>query len=246
MKNSFQVSDLIEKFDEITKKLDNDGIVIVRNVLDQEKIDQISQWWDSIRRPLRNGECIQGLKRYNHFYIHGVLPWPVGDIYKHNSIVSFMTNYLGQNLALYMNRLNIKDFSFDSPIHLHQDIPYFHGTDKKLTSFLALTDVNFNNGGMFFVKGSHKLGHLGKETLDINKFSEQDVFIPTLRAGDMLISDIHTIHASLTNIKKTDRLLLQVIYQPASDGAYYQDSIKEPTLVNGEWETELFEPWTHQ
>ena len=69
------------------------------------------------------------------------------------------------------------------------------------------------------------------------------MLVPSLRPGDLVIADIKLWHSSVPNTQATDRVLLQMIMQPATDGSYYPLSVPEPTLVAGNWRTDRFTPW---
>jgi hypothetical protein len=181
--------------------------------------------------------------RRDNFYIHGKLPGPVGEVYRHPNVVKIVNRLFGKDVALYINRLNVKDTAFHDPIHLHQDIPYFNGGEKKMNVFLALQHINLNNGAMVYVPKSQELGILDRDTIDISKHPELDVVVPSLQPGDLVFAHINLWHSSVPNTQQTDRVLLQMIYQPSTDGSYYPLSVPEPTLVSGEWKTRTFTPW---
>ena len=230
------------ELDRLYKDYERDGYLLVRNALSAEEMAPIQAQWQRVRDGLRNGKVVDGMHRDN-FYIHGRLPGPVGEVYRHPSVVCIVRRLLGDDVALYINRLNVKDTAFHDPIHLHQDLPYFSGGEKKVNVFLALQHINLNNGAMVFVPKSHDLGILDRNTIDISKHPELDVLVPSLQPGDLVFSHINLWHSSVPNTQQTDRVLLQMIYQPATDGSYYPPSVPEPTLAAGDWKTKTFTPW---
>jgi hypothetical protein len=230
------------ELDRLYADYERDGYLLVRNALSAEEMAPIQAQWDAARYRLREGRVVDGMRRDN-FYIHGELPSPVGQVYKHPNITRIVNRLLGEDVALYINRLNVKDTAFNDAIHLHQDIPYFNGGEKKMNVFLALQDINLNNGAMVYVPKSHDLGILDRNTIDISKHPELEVLVPSLRPGDLVFAHINLWHSSVPNTQQTDRVLLQMIYQPATDGSYYPLSVSKPTLVSGEWKTKTFTPW---
>jgi hypothetical protein len=230
------------ELDRFFEDYERDGYLLVRNALSVEEMGPIQAQWQRVRDELRKGKVIDGMNRDN-FYIHGKLPSPVGDVYKHPTVVNIVKRLLGNDLALYLNRLNVKDTAFHDLIHLHQDIPYFNGGEKKINVFLALQDINLNNGAMVYVPKSHKLGILDRNTIDLSKHPELDVWVPSLRPGDLVFAHINLWHSSVPNTQQTDRVLLQMIYQPATDGSFYPLSVPKPILVAGDWKTKSFTPW---
>lgn len=229
--------------DLIKKHLDEDGLVVVRNTLSHDELASIQSQWRQIRDPLREGRSVVGLTR-QAFYVNGKLPSPLGTVYQHPNVVAISQRLLGPDVALYLNRVNVKDKKFLDLVHLHQDMPYFNGGTDKVNFFIAVEDINLNNGGMVFVPGSHRLGMLDVRTIDIAKHPELEVVVPSLSAGDLMIADIRLWHSSVQNSVGTDRPLLQMIFQPATDGSYFPPTCPEPVLVSGQWRTDQFPPWT--
>ncbi|MBR0801196.1 phytanoyl-CoA dioxygenase family protein [Bradyrhizobium jicamae] len=230
------------ELDRLHSDYERDGYLLVRNALSAEEMAPIQAQWNAARDGLRNGRVVDGMRRDN-FYIHGLLPGPVGQVYKHPNVARIVNRLLGEDVALYINRLNVKDTSFNDSIHLHQDIPYFNGGEQKMNVFLALQDINLNNGAMVYVPKSHELGILDRKTIDISAHPELEVLVPSLRPGDLVFAHINLWHSSVPNTQQTDRVLLQMIFQPATDGSYYPLSVPKPTLMSGEWKTETFRPW---
>jgi ectoine hydroxylase-related dioxygenase (phytanoyl-CoA dioxygenase family) len=228
--------------DRIVEEFERTGFVVVRAAMSPEEMAPIQAQWARLRDPLRAGEVVDGIRRDN-FYIHGRLPSPVGDVYRHPVIVDVANRLLGPDVAIYLNRLNVKDNAFRDLIHLHQDMPFFNGGGRKINFFIALQDINLNNGAMVFVPGSHRLGVLDRNTIDISKHPELDVVVPSLRPGDLAIADIRLWHSSVPNAAGTDRVLLQMIFQPADDGSYYPFSVPAPEVITGEWHTDQFPAW---
>lgn len=218
------------------------GYALVRGALSREEMKPIQEQWQRLRGPLQAGDKIDGVVR-NNFYIHGKLPEPVGDVYRHPTIVAIAKRLLGPDVALYLNRLNVKDTAFTDLIHLHQDMPYFNGGSDKINMFVALQDINLNNGAMVYIPRSHELGILDRDTIDISKHSDLDVIVPSLQPGDLIIADIRLWHSSVPNTAGTDRVLLQMIVQPSTDGSWYPPSLPEPQLVAGTWRTDDFPQW---
>jgi ectoine hydroxylase-related dioxygenase (phytanoyl-CoA dioxygenase family) len=231
-----------EVLNDIALRFERDGYARVRGALSAEEMTSIQAQWQRVREGLRAGQTVEGMKR-DTFYVHGLLPSPIGDVAKHPVITEIAKKLLGPDVALYLNRLNVKDQSFTDSIHLHQDIPYFNGKPNKVNFFIALQDINLNNGAMVYVPGSHSFGILDRDTIDISRHPDLEVVVPSLRPGDLVIADIRLWHSSVPNTLGTDRVLLQMIFQPADDGSYYPLSVPEPTLVTGEWHTSEFTPW---
>jgi hypothetical protein len=147
------------------------------------------------------------------------------------------------NIALYMNRILVKDRTWSEQVEVHQDMPYFHGGIEKISFFLPLTPQSpRRNGGMVFLKGSHLYGQIQPGTIMLKNFPPLEEFAPDLDIGDLLIVNFLNWHFSPKSIEPTDRMIMQVVYQPATDGSYggIGLGVAEPTLVCGKWETKHY------
>jgi len=215
----------------------DDGLVTLPSFFPADDAAALTPAWHNLRNTADRGE--QGLTRKNQF-IHGKLISPLGSLYKHPALVALARQLLGDNIALYINRLLIKDEGWSGPVGAHQDIVYFHGGLTKLSIFVPLTPMNRANGGLAFVTGSHKLGNLGERgTILLDHFPDMPVVTPDLRPGDICLMDILTWHLSEQATDPSERIALQIVYQPADDGSFYH-GVTEPTLVHGRWMTQHF------
>ncbi len=74
------------------------------------------------------------------------------------------------------------------------------------------------------------------------RFPPLEDLAPDLKVGDVVLMDFLTWHYSEDAVHPNDRPLLQITYQPASDGSYGSGKVgvSRPTLVSGKWMTEHF------
>jgi hypothetical protein len=88
---------------------------------------------------------------------------------------------------------------------------------------------------MAFYPGTHQLGYLGDageidpDILD----SDWPVISPSLEVGDVALMNSLTWHRSGPHVSGPDRVMADIIYQPASDPSGV-------ALLRGEWRTEIF------
>jgi len=111
-----------------------------------------------------------------------------------------------------------------SGVPYHQDNAYFcQSPSDVLTIWIAIDRVTVENGAVYFIKGSHKLGMLPTqqsgvqgnsiglaETLETPK---SDQFCATLQPGDATIHHCQTIHHSDPNETENTRLGLLLVYR---------------------------------
>ena len=105
----------------------------------------------------------------------------------------------------------------------------------KASFFVPLSYAGKKNGGLTFYPGTHKYGYLGDAgEIDSDAFPEKwPQFTPELEPGDIAIMNSLLWHKSGINEAGIDRIVADIIYQPAND-----PSSKE--LLRGEWQTDFF------
>jgi hypothetical protein len=124
---------------------------------------------------------------------------------------------LGPDICWLNIRVLMKDRSFRDSITVHQDWPYFGGDTRKLNVFVPLTRCRRENGMLVFYDGSHALGPVERGVIDIDRYPEFTPNCPTLEVGDVLLADFLTWHSSIPAQEDDERVLLQLVLQPASD-----------------------------
>jgi hypothetical protein len=220
-----------------------DGVLVLPAFFNSADTAGLKQAW----RDVKAGMAAEGLERNARFVI-GVLPGVLGRLYRHPQLVELATSILGRDVALYMNRILVKDEHWGGPVAIHQDMPYFHGGQQKLSIFVPLspTQADGGNGGLKFVAGSHKYGSLERGTVDRSCFRFMPDIAPSLETGDIVMMDFLTWHYSETPVVQDERPLMQIVYQPSSDGSFggTKIGVPEPTLVHGDWQTSHFTEWS--
>ncbi len=163
------------------------------------------------------------------------LPEKLALIYKNDILPDFSEQVFGKNVALLNHRFVIKDKFSPGEIFLHHDYCYHIGLPIKASFFVPLSYAGKKNGGLTFYLGTHKYGYLG-DAGEIDPEQFNDVWpqvTPELQPGDFTIMNSLLWHKSGINEAGIDRIVADIIYQPAND-----PSGKE--LVRGEWQTDVF------
>ena len=220
-----------------------DGFLVVRGVFAPEEVERYQEAWRDLKTKMQSGEV--PLERNERFVV-GLLPDPLGTIYRNGRLVEIARQLLGDDIALYYNRLLVKDEVWSGAVEVHQDMPFFHGSISKLSIFVPLTPFNESTGGLKVLAGSHRWGNLGiRGAIKLDEFPSMPVVCPALAPGDVLLMSFLTWHYSEASVVPCERPVLQIVYQPADDGSYFKNGLQGPTLVSGEWRTNCFLRFEH-
>lgn len=128
--------------------------------------------------------------------------------------------------TVHHNCVMTKHPAYGSLTGWHQDIRYWSFSAPELVScWLALGRETADNGGLFFLPGSHAAG-FGPEQFDRNKFFLPDppanrdwiarAVCPTLEPGDAVFFHCLTLHAAQRNASDAVKLSLVHTYHPDS------------------------------
>ena len=232
----------VQDFLPVQEAYRNDGTVLISDFFPRPDIKMLTDGWRNVKSAIEDGKTLERSARF----VMGVLPAPAGTVYQHPKLVELAQLILGtQDVALYMNRILLKDKKWNGTITAHQDLPYFHGGEKKLSVFVPLAPIQADggNGGLKFLLGSHHYGMVGRGTIQLDKFPNMPLLAPNIIPGDVVLMDFLTWHYSEDAVNDNDRPLMQIVYQPATDGSYC-DKIGgmggKPILVSGKWHTQHF------
>jgi hypothetical protein len=224
------------------EQYDDTGVVVLPRFLDTTSAAALEKTWHSLKHDF----AAASLER-NARFLFGSLPDPIGQVYAYPPLVSLARSLVGPDVALYMNRILLKDEHWGGAVAIHQDMPYFNGGHNKVSIFVPLTPTRAQggNGGLVFIAGSHKYGNLQRGTIDRAAFEPMEEIGPDLQVGDIVVMNFFTWHYSEDAVVHEDRPLLQIVYQSADDGSFGGSKlgVPQPTLVCGEWKTRHFAEW---
>lgn len=232
-----------EKIRELLPKLDSElfsrevfdqaGVFVVRKAIDADTI-RVWQtvWADFYAAELSSGRHVN---KFNRVAVEESLPPVLAAIHQHKSLLDIAEQVFGPDIGLYNQRFVIKDQYSRDPVFLHHDSPYHLGWPNKASAFVALSEVTPENGGLIFYPGTHQFGYLG-DAGEINPDILQEgwpTISPYVEAGDVVLMNSLTWHRSGPHVGGPDRVIADIIYQPASDPS-------SNALLRGEWRTEIF------
>lgn len=193
--------------------LRDDGLQIIRNFFTGAAREDLQR---------RAAEVIDGVasgrvQRSGQFALGFDTAWFEG-VFGDPRLLDLVAQVLGPDLCIGTWRVLMKDHHFDGPINVHQDWPYFGGDTRKLNVFVPMTPMNAENGGLVFYEKSHHYGPLERGDIDVGRFAaDLPQVCPSLEVGDVLLADFLTWHYSAPSQAPKDRILFQLMYQPADD-----------------------------
>lgn len=140
-------------------------------------------------------------------------------------LLSIIKAILGPDVEIFLNgQCLVKEPVGGHPKELHQDAAYFeHKYEGPLAAFCYGVDTNLNNGALYVVPGSHRLGvlehtdtfsHLGFDETD---WSWTDAVPIIGGAGDVIFFHVNTIHGSQENHSDSRRPAFIHRYRRADD-----------------------------
>ena len=209
------------------------GLFILRDAIPHEVVELWRTTWnDFYDAELSAGRIVN---RFNPVAVDESAPPILAGMHQHPALLDVIELAFGPDIALYNQRFVIKDQHSRGPVCLHQDFPYHIGWPTKASAFVPLSAVSPENGGMVFYPGTHQFGYLGDageinpSTLD----ADWPTVSPTLAPGDIVLMHSSTWHQSGPHVSGPDRVMADIIYQPADDPSGI-------ALLRGKWRTEVF------
>jgi len=214
----------------LTQDYERDGVVLIRQFLSADEVAEVRREIDRyIREDLAaktadartmeaDGRTVRNLWRLEQ---HDAKLRALGE---RADICAFIAPLVrGEPLLMAVETFN-KPARIGSGVPYHQDNAYFCQTPPDmLTVWIAIDAVTADNGPVFFVKGSHRLGVLptrpsgvrgnsiGLAEVPDAPMSEQ--FCGLLAPGDATIHHCNTIHHSAPNRTDRSRLGLLVVFR---------------------------------
>ncbi|MCB9229289.1 MAG: phytanoyl-CoA dioxygenase family protein [Deltaproteobacteria bacterium] len=178
---------------------------------------------------------------------HLILPW-VRELAQHRNILEAIKPILGDDILLWYSVVFVKAPKSDQYVPWHQDATYWalHNQNEGLTVWLALNDVDEQNGSMSYLPGSHKsslekkhiisgkTGNLlarGQIMTNIDPTGEEWV---SLKAGQASLHHNMIVHRSGPNHSAVPRLGLAFRYiKPDNSPVTLKWMKRSATLVSG-------------
>lgn len=259
-------SDVRDDADALRERMDEDGYLYVRGLIDPERVMSVRR---EILPILARHRWIAGGDRLERARATGG-PWREGDdeyfeVYDElQKLESFHTLAHDEGLLTVM-RTVLGETAFPHPLKVarlvfpsnptvttppHQDFLNNQGTPSLTAAWIPLGDCPMNKGPLAVLRGSHRFGvlplefHMGpgnRQAVVPAELREELTWLTTdMAAGDVLIFGALTVHASLHNATRDMRLSIDFRYQP--EGEKLTDSVLEPHFGRLSWE-EIYSGW---
>jgi len=162
-----------------------------------------------------------------------------------HDLVEFL---LGEKSELFTSEVLVKSPFTGFGYRPHQDAAYFCSKENRgLNSWTPLEESNESNGGIWYFPGSHLLGELPHQVVnvndyccDINALREKGLkkLLPDAKPGDLLIHDCLLVHGSSPNKSSKRRMAVSRFYLPNSnspDRGKYVMSLKNSIIAKGDF-----------
>lgn len=148
----------------------------------------------------------------------------IHDVFCHGKMLDVMSEMLGPNLYYHSSKAMMKPAGGGAPKPWHQDSAYWpHYDANQITVWIAIDDADQDNGCVWAIPGSHKLGlipHVGAELQVENSHIDVSKAIPIpVKAGGLLIFHSLVLHMSHRNTSERNRWAIICDYDAAPNAA---------------------------
>jgi hypothetical protein len=157
-------------------------------------------------------------------------------------LVSVLEKIVGPDVEFWSDKVVFKSAKVDFASPWHQDWWYWEGATKT-SIWIALDDATPENGCLKMLPGSHKSVCRKASGISDDKFvnrmdegavdESKAVILPVKAGGAVFFHDL-TLHASLSNVQKTDRWALISTYRNAAVPDKLYDYAVGAFMVAGE------------
>lgn len=226
-------TDLTEyKAQEIKNLFYQDGFIHLKNVLSLEITQNIKNLLAPIIDKCHENsmasyfdEQLYSIQNIHHFKDSGI-----AQLLEKTPLNEIAEFFLDAEAEVVASELFLKPALTKGKTPAHQDDYYF--TLKKhfgLNIWIALEDASKNNGGLYYLKGSHRLGpikhnsafKLGKKIIvddaHLDEYKDKIVF-PEVKMGDCLVHHSLVVHGSDNNPTEKSRMALTRVYAVKGEG----------------------------
>lgn len=192
------------------------GVAVLRNCISKATMSSWQKAWAEFQdRSIGEGRKVNP---FNPVVLNENVTGELTKIYRHPELLDIMEQVY-PDLGIFGQRFVIKDRHSRTPVFPHQDYGYDLGWPEKTSVFLPLSEMNPDNGGLFFLPGTHLAGFLGDAgEIDLEMLAPGwPAIAPTVSPGDIVLMHECTWHGSGPHKAGPDRIVVQIQYQPASD-----------------------------
>ena len=209
----------------------SNGFVVIKNLFSKNEISKILKESEKLVKKIviQKNRYFHKTKDNKINTIHNIQKF-----YKKNYLVTFskkkkliklVQSLWGEKCAMRNIELFFKPKKTGMKAPFHQDNFYWNIVDAKaLNVWIACSSASSKNGGLIYLKESHKLGTLNHE-ISFSPGSSQKIpekilsklkfkqICPKIKSGDCIIHHPEVIHGSKKNTSEIDRKALVISYK---------------------------------
>ena len=213
------------------KDYDKNGFIVIKNFLNKKFAKIIKKDLKFfLKTNLSNQKSINYTNEKKKIIntAHNLKKWDhLKKIQNDKLILRIVSKILGCKLKKFGAEVFAKpaEFGLSSPIH--QDNFYWNiKSNKGLTIWIALDNVNKKNGSLYYYKKSHKLGLLSHEPSyvpgssqtisksNLTRLKKYKKIFTELKVGDAILHSNLVVHGSNKNPSKNNRMAFTLRYIP--------------------------------
>ena len=242
---------LMEELETVREPYERDGYVVVRNVLNQELVEEARAHIDWLlqRHPgIRPEQLHNNLMQDDPFWVRLVADQRLLDVAE---------RFVGPNIALFASHYIAKRPHDGQAVLWHQDGGFWPLEPMEVvTLWLSLDTVTPENGCLRVIPGTHKLelqaihertdvdNVLGAE-MDLSQVDETKAVNIILEPGDVEIHHPNLIHGSHANTSPNWRRGLTIRYIPTSTRIKTDEPFPSAFILRGEPAVGVnrYQPW---
>lgn len=208
------------------EEYNKNGHVTIRNVFNKQEMFYFHQYIKNAIKYFNKKEYFKSSESYEKQFTQFLNPWKEDPILKaitfNKKLAKLASELSGlDNIRLWQSQLLIKYQDSNETI-AHQDLPFWPmETDEAISLWFPINGSNINNGTLYFLPGSHKLGV--KEFTDIVNDKEHNLLmnkqfksikpVPIiLNSGDISFHHPLTVHLSSQNKSAEPRIVYSIVY----------------------------------
>ena len=150
---------------------------------------------------------------------------------KDKRLLDCVAPFLGEDMVMFRSLCSFKPVGYTGAVEWHQDMSYWVGETKKITTWISLDKTSDASGALHVIPKTHH-AQINDPTYQdyINTHSvpehhidlSKDVLLET-NIGDVILIHSQTFHSSRPSTTGEDRYALIYTYQPASDQSHHRE-----------------------
>jgi ectoine hydroxylase-related dioxygenase (phytanoyl-CoA dioxygenase family) len=223
---------------------ERDGFLVLPRYLDANTVAEMDR--AAVELVGQVGPVIQGNPRIQVDPIGDGLKirqvWPVIDLSPtyarlatDERIVGLFRSLFADTPVLFEDKVNYKYPSGGTPFPLHQDLGYWGPyTNRLVTALIYIDAATEENGCLEVAPGRHTQGLLDRVDVRVGLGTDHHIPEQVIDSGEvrkvpgppgtLILFSCLTPHGSTANLSRHPRRALMYTYNPAADGAFYEEA----------------------